>query len=84
MAFNRENLTVIGNSAKSGQVPTLYFYHNADTDTVTASGYFNDARLNVLDVIMSLAANATVLTFYRVDSVSDNAGTVLALTTVTP
>ncbi len=84
MAFNRENLSVVTNSLKAGVVPTLYFYYNESDDSVTSSGYFNDARLAVKDVIMSLKSDSTVLTFYRVDSVSENAGTVLALTTVTP
>lgn len=84
MAFVRENLTVVTNAAKAGEVPALYFYHNASDDTVTTTGYFNDIRLAVGDVIMSLKGDSTVLTFYRVNSVSGNAGTVLALTTVTP
>ncbi len=84
MAFNRENLTIIGNSAKAGIVPTLWFYHSADNDTITATSYFNDDRLTVGDVIMSLNSGSTVLVFNRVSAVVNAGATVVPLTTVTP
>ena len=84
MAFNRTNLTIIGNNAKAGEVPTLWFYHNSSDDTVTATSYFVDDRLTVGDVIMSLSSGSTVLVFYRVSAVVNAGATVLALTTVTP
>jgi len=84
MAYSNERLTTITNNVKSGNVPTVYFYYNKASDTVTATGYFDDNRLAVGDIIQSLSADYTVLTFYRVSAVDLGAATVLALTTVTP
>ena len=83
MAFNRNNLTIIGNNAKAGEVPTLWFYHNSSDDTVTTAGYMDDNRIATGDVIMSLKSDSTVLTFTKA-SVSAGVITLANLTTVTP
>lgn len=78
MAFNRENLTIIANNAKSGVVPSLWFYWNEASDTVTTSGFFTDKRLNVGDQIEVLVAAFTSSTRYRVSAVTDGEATVVA------
>lgn len=70
MAFNRENLSIVANNAKSGVVPTLWLFWNESTDTVTSAGYFTDKRLNVGDQIDVLSANYTASVRYRVSAVS--------------
>jgi len=80
MAFNRENLSIVVNNAKSGVVPSLWFFWNESTDTVTDAGYFTDKRLNVGDQIEVLAAAFTSSIRYRVSSVTDGAATAIATT----
>ena len=84
MAYDIGQLTVLTNSAAGSSIPTWYTYYNSSGDTVTATGYFANERLAVGDIIQELKADYTVLTFYRVSAVANNAATVVALTTVTP
>lgn len=83
MAFDRNKLTIIGNNLKAGETPAMWFYHNADDDTVTTAGYMDDNRINTGDVIMSLKGDSTVLTFTKA-TVSAGVITLANLTTVTP
>lgn len=75
MSFTRENLTVIGNSVKSGNVPSLFAYYNEDDDTVTASDFFDDRRLRVGDQIQVISADKATIRFYVVSAVTTLAGT---------
>jgi hypothetical protein len=75
MSFTRENLTIIGNSIKSGIVPSLFAYFNEYNDTVTASNYFSDRRLVLGDQIIVISQNKTALAYYYVSAVSTLAGT---------
>ncbi|MCP3684178.1 MAG: hypothetical protein GY861_15965 [bacterium] len=84
MAYDISELAIITNKVNSDSVPNMYLYYNSAGDTVTATGYFDNASLAVGDIIQELSADYTVLTFYRVSAVASNAATVLALTTVTP
>ncbi len=83
MAFDRKNLTIIGNNAKAGAVPAQWIYWNEDSDTVTSAGYFVDSRLTVGDQIRVLVAAYTSFVEYRVSAVTDGAATVIASTTAT-
>lgn len=84
MAFNRNNLSIVVNNAKSGVVPSLWFYYNDGDDTVTAAGFFTDKRLLVGDQIDVLNDAYTAITRYRVSAVSaTGAATVLASATST-
>ena len=77
MAFTRENLTVIANSLKNGVVPSKYSYYNEANDTLTAIGFFNDARLIEGDVIEALSSDYSTLKFYVVSAVSALKATVV-------
>lgn len=78
MAFNRENLSVMVNNAKSGTVPATYSYWNEANDTVTAAGFFTDKRLNVGDQMDVIASAYTARVPYYVSAVSNGAATVTA------
>lgn len=81
MAFNRENLTAVANTLKSGVVPVLYVYFNEANDTVTTSGFFTDNRLVVGDQIDVVASDYTARVKYRVSAVSEGAATIVLLST---
>jgi hypothetical protein len=83
MAFNRENLSIVVNNAKSGTVPSQWLYYNDGDDTVTAAGFFADGSLEEGDQIDCLSDDYTTLTRYRVSEVSGGAATVLASATST-
>lgn len=83
MAFNRENLTIVANNAKAGEVPKQWLYYNEASDTVTDAGFFTDYRLAVGDQIDVLVAAYTSIGRYRVSAVSDGAATVVASATTT-
>ena len=68
MAFDRENLSIVVNNVKSGEVPTQWMYYDEDGDTVTAAGFFTDLRLNVGDQITVLVAAFTSTALYRVSA----------------
>jgi len=78
MAFNRENLSIVVNNAKNGEVPSQWLFWNENTDTVTDAGYFTDFRLRVGDQIDVLVAAFTSIVRYRVSAVTDGAATVVA------
>ncbi|MCP3684177.1 MAG: hypothetical protein GY861_15960 [bacterium] len=78
MAFDRENLSIIVNNVKSGEVPTSWLYYDSAGDTVTAAGYMTDYRLNVGDMVEVLAAAYTSTALYRVSAVTDGAATLVA------
>jgi hypothetical protein len=87
MAFKLENLGILGNNTKSGVVPVIYSYWNADGDTVTAAGYFRDLRLKVGDQVQVYSANYTALGFYRISAIVDattGAATAALLTSLAP
>ena len=87
MAFNTENLGVLGNNTKSGVVPVVYTYYNKDADTVTAAGYFVDLRLKVGDQIQVTSADYANLGFYRISAIADaatGAATAALLTSLAP
>jgi hypothetical protein len=84
MAFNSENLGVIGNNTKSGVVPVVYTYYNKDSDTVTASGYFVDLRLKIGDQIQVTSADYTTLGFYRISAIAAGAATAVLLAALAP
>lgn len=73
--FNRENLTIIGNSLKNGVVPSLYAYFNEADDAVTTADFFVDRRLRVGDQIEVISSDYSSIIFYRVSSVTELAGT---------
>lgn len=77
--FKRENLHAITNAGTNGG--NFYFYFNAGADTVTASGYFNDVRLTIGDVIMCY--NGSSIKSYKVTSSSANAKSVTLIATDT-
>lgn len=77
--YKRENLHAITNAGTNGG--NFYFYFNAGADTVTASGYFNDVRLTIGDVIMCY--NGSSIKSYKVTSSSANAKSVTLIATDT-
>lgn len=83
MAFNRENLSIVVNNAKQGQVPSQWLYWNEASDVVTGALFFVDKRLAVGDQIDVLLANFTAITRYRVSAVSHGKATVVASATAT-
>jgi len=83
MAFNRQNLSIVVNNAKSGAVPALWSYYNDGDNDVTVAGFFTDKRLVVGDQIECLSDNYTILTRYRVSAVTDGAATAVASATTT-
>jgi hypothetical protein len=87
MAFNTENLGLLGNNAKSGIVPVVYTYYNKDSDTVTEAGYFQDLRFRVGDQIQVTSADYGTLGFYRIQAITDastGAATATLLTALAP
>ena len=83
MAFNRENLTIIANNAKSGTVPAMWLYWNEASDTVTDAGYIVDTRVRVGDQIDVLVAAFTSFVRYRVSAVTDGAATLVSAASTT-
>lgn len=77
--YTNENLHAITNAGNNGG--NFYFYYNAGNDTVTTSGYFNDVRLTIGDVIMCY--NGSAINSYKVTSASANAKTVTLIATDT-
>lgn len=77
--YKKENLHAITNAGTNGG--NFYFYFNAGADTVTASGYFNDVRLTIGDVIMCY--NGSAINSYKVTSSSANAKSVTLIATDT-
>lgn len=77
--YKRENLHAITNAGTNGG--NFYFYFNAGADDVTASGYFNDVRLTIGDVIMCY--NGSAINSYKVTSSSSNAKSVTLIATDT-
>lgn len=83
MAFNRENLSIVVNNVKSGEVPSQWLYYNDGDDTLTAAGFFTDNRLNVGDQIDAVSDDYKTITRYRVSAASGGDATVLASATST-
>lgn len=79
MAFDRENLTIMVNSLKNGIVPTKYLYYNELSDTVTATGFFDDVRIQVGDLIDVVAADYLSVASYSISAVASNAGTAVLI-----
>lgn len=77
--YNRNNLHAITNSGNNGG--NFYFYFNAGNDTVTTSGYFNDVRITVGDLIVCY--NGSMVSSYKVTAKVGNAKTVTAIATDT-
>ena len=77
--YKRENLHAITNAGTNGG--NFYFYYNAGADTVTTSGYFNDVRLSVGDVVMCY--NGSSINSYKVTANTANAKTVTLIATDT-
>ncbi len=78
MAFNRKNLTPIGNNAKRGSIPCLYSFWNEDGDTVTASGYMTNCfELQVGDQILVIDDDYGNNAWYNVSAVSSGAATLV-------
>ena len=71
MAFDRENLSVVVNNAKAGEVIAKYIYVNQASDDVTAASYFTDYRLYAGDVIEVIAADGSSCVRFYVASVTD-------------
>lgn len=78
MAYVPSDLSVVVNNVKAGVVPSHWIYYNRATDTVTAAGFFTDARLAVGDQITVLVAAFTSTALYRVSAVSEQNATVVA------
>jgi hypothetical protein len=78
MAFNREKLACYANNARTGVTPAYWKYDNTAGDTVTASGYFEDNRLSVNDIIEVLGANHAETRYY-VSAVANGKATVTAV-----
>ena len=76
MAFSRDRLTCYANNARTGVVPALYFYYNAEGDTVTEAGYMKDNRLAVNDLVTVMGADHSVLDYY-VSAVANGAATLV-------
>lgn len=83
MSFTRENLTVIGNSVKSGNVPTLFSYYNEDDDTVTSADFFSDRRIRVGDQITVYSSDKTTVANYYVSAITELAGTATVISSDT-
>ena len=77
--YTNENLHAITNAGNNGG--NFYFYYNAGNDTVTTSGYFNDVRLSIGDVIMCY--NGSAINSYKVTAKVGNAKTVTLIATDT-
>jgi len=77
--YTRENLHSITNAGNNGG--NFYFYYNAGADTVTTSGYFDDVRLALGDVIMCY--NGSAINSYKVTAKVGNAKTVSIIATDT-
>jgi hypothetical protein len=79
MAYNRDNLTPIGNNAKRGSVPCVYAYWNEGSDTVTTSGFFTNVfEMKAADQVLVIDADGSGNTWYHVSSVTDGAATLVA------
>lgn len=78
MAFNREKLACYANNARTGVTPAYWKYDNTAGDTVTASGYFEDNRLSVNDIIEVLGSNHAETRYY-VSAVANGKATVTAV-----
>jgi hypothetical protein len=70
MAFNKENLTIVTNHIKAGNVPSLWSYYNEAGDSVISSEYFAETRLTVGDLIAVYDAGVTNSKLYRVSAKS--------------
>jgi len=78
MAFNRKNLTPLGNNAKRGNVPMLYSFYNEGGDTVTSAGYLTGCfELVVGDQILVIDADYGNNTWYHVSAISAGAATLV-------
>lgn len=77
MAYKGENLQPITNVGNCN----FYFYYNVSGDTVTTSGYFNDVRLSIGDLILSY--NGSSVLSYKVTAKVGNAKTVTLIATDT-
>ena len=75
--YNSENLRSLVNNGNCN----LYFYFNSGNDTVTTSGYFNDVRLTIGDLIVSY--NGSSVLSYKVTAKVGNAKTVSLIATDT-
>ena len=76
--FSRDRLTCYANNARTGVVPALYFYYNAEGDTVTESGYMKDNRLAVNDLVTVMGDDHSVADYY-VSAVANGAATLVAV-----
>lgn len=76
MAFNREELSQMAYTG-AGTGNAFWFYTNSDGNTVTASGYFDDAseELRVGDLIFDVDGAG----FVAVSAISDGAVTVVTV-----
>jgi len=76
MAFNREELSQMAYTG-AGTGNAFWFYTNSDEDTVTSSGYFDDAseELRVGDLIFDVDGAG----FVAVSAISDGAVTVVTV-----
>lgn len=68
MAFNRENLAIVTNHVKAGDVPSLWTYYNEANDSVIQAGFFEEARLTVGDQILVMRLGVTGGMLFRVSA----------------
>ena len=78
MAFSREKLACYANNARTGVTPAYWKYDNTAGDTVTASGYFEDNRLAVNDIVEVLTSAHAEVRYY-VSAVAGGKATVTAV-----
>ena len=72
MAFNKNNMNIMVNSAQAG-VPRVYCYYNAGGDTITADGYFSpDVGIKNNDLVLVLAQNSATAPLWYKLAVADN------------
>lgn len=86
MAFSKENLSIVTNNVKAGQVPSVWFYYNEDDDDLTTLGSIVERRMTVGDLIINYKSDYTIVSFYRVTVVTEGSGTVdtVLVTSVLP
>lgn len=77
--YNKNNLHAITNSGNNGG--NFYFYFDANNDTVTTSGYFDDVRITIGDLI--LCYNGSSVNSYKITAKVGNAKTATAIATDT-
>lgn len=76
MAYDNTELSQMAYTGANGG-NSLFFYANSGSDTVTATGFFNDVAdvLNVGDIILDVDGGI----FYRVSAISSGVVTVAAV-----